>query len=569
MRMRRVILLVGLALLAALIFLPRGGPKIAPGSVLVVDVSGPYVESAAPSFFGRLLGAERRPFVSLLSELKKAQLDERIDAVVLRIRRVQMGWGMAQEVRDAIRELHDTGKPTLAYLETGGLGANLEYYLASAAGELVLSPGSSSPITGLGMEFLFLGGLWDKLGAGLDVIGSGEYKSAADTLGGTEMTEAHREMATSILDSTFEQFVNGIALGRGLEPTTIRYLVDQPPVKPDELRDAGLVDGVDVFDLAVAKFAPGPIVEAGDYAAVDPESLGWEPVARHALVYGSGMVVVGNGTSTAGGSQVMSSDTVSQALLDAAEDPEISAIIFRIDSPGGSPLAADIIWRAAERARANGKPFIASVSNMAASGGYYVAAGADKIVAPAGSLIGSIGVFVMRPVIAGLLEKLDIGVESMTRGSFADVLLTSRPLSDDGRQRLEREILSIYDLFVARVSAGRGLTAEEVDAVGRGRVWTGIQAREHGLVDELGGLRKAVRLANEAAGLAEDADVVLVTYPEPRSLTDQVAEALQQGVLRAAAPLRLSGLAGRLEALLAALPTGSPVLVPPLVVEIR
>ena len=260
---------------------------------------------------------------------------------------------------------------------------------------------------------------------------------------------------------------------------------------------------------------------------------------------------------------------MSQALIDAAEDPEISAIIFRVDSPGGSPLAADIVWRAAERAKEKGKPLIASVSNMAASGGYYVLAGADRIVAPAGSLVGSIGVFVMRPVIAGLLEKLGIGVESLTRGAFADLLLSSQPLSERGRERLETEILAIYDLFVERVSAGRGLSAEEVHTVGRGRVWTGAQALERGLVDELGGLRQAVRLANEAAGLAADADVMLVPYPEPRSLAEQVADALQSGVARAAAPLRSSGLVARLEELLTLLPTGSPLLVPPLVIEIR
>ena len=280
MRMRRVIVLVGLVLLLALIFLPSRGPVIETGSILVVELSGPFVESTETSVFGRLLGAQRRPFVSLLSELKKAQRDERIGGVLLRIRRVQMGWGRAQELHAAIGELQDAGKPTLAYLETGALGANLEYFIASAAGRVVISPASSSPVTGLGMQFLFLGGLWEKMGAGFEVIGSGEYKSAADTLGGTKMTEAHREMATSLLDSTFDQFVAGIAEGRGLEPEVVRELVDRAPVKPEELREAGLVDDVEVFDRAVEKLGPGPVVKSADYAAVDPESIGWEPVAR-------------------------------------------------------------------------------------------------------------------------------------------------------------------------------------------------------------------------------------------------------------------------------------------------
>jgi protease-4 len=376
-------------------------------------------------------------------------------------------------------------------------------------------------------------------------------------------------MATSLLDSTFEQFVEGIAEGRGLDPAKVRHLVDVAPVKPEELLAQGLVDAVEPFDRAIERLGSGPVVEAADYAAVDPESIGWQPVARHALVYGSGMVLVGSGTDTRTGARVFTSDTVGQALLDAAEDPEITGIIFRVDSPGGSPLAADIIWRAAERAKEKGKPFIASVSNMAASGGYYVLAGADRIVAPPGSLIGSIGVFVMRPVFAGLLEKLDINVETLTRGEFADVMLMSQPLSEQGRERLMTEILALYDVFVARVSEGRGLTAEQVDAVGRGRVWTGIQAQERGLIDELGGLRTAVRLANEAAGLDADADVALVPYPAPRSLADQIAEALQQRIAAAATPLQLTGLAASLASLLEALPAGAPLMIPPLVVEIR
>src|SRR5262249_45341268 len=203
-------------------------------------------------------------------------------------------------------------------------------------------------------------------------------------------------------------------------------------------------------------------------------------------VYGAGNVVMGQGASRTG-SPRLTSDDVSQALGDAAEDPEIKAIVFRVDSPGGSPLAADIVWRAAQKAKEHGKPLIASVSDVAASGGYYVLCGADAIVAPPASLVGSIGVFVMRPVLGGLLDKLAIGHEALTRGAHADLLLATKPLTDSGRERMRAEIDAIYDTFLARVSAGRGMTRDQVPAIGPGRGWTGAQAVENGPGRRLGG----------------------------------------------------------------------------------
>ena len=567
--LRRAILLLIVAAVLIWMFVPSPGLHVEPGSTLGFELSGSYVEAAAAPLLDRMLGDGRAPFVSVLSELAKAQRDPRLAAVVLRIRDLDVGWGMAQELRDAVRELSASGRRTLAYLETGSLGANLEYYVASAADEVVIAPATSSPLVGLAMEYLFLGGLWEKLGAGVEAIGSGEYKSGAETLAGSKMSEAHREMATSLLDSTFEQFVQGIAEGRGLEPAYVRETIDSAPVTPEELVGLGLADAVASYDEAVARAGSGALVEAADYAGVDPASLGFDPVARFALIYGSGTVAMGEGTRSRTGGFVLTSDTVSDALEQAAEDPEIRAIVFRIDSPGGSPLASDIVWRALARARDSGKPVVASVSNTAASGGYYVMCGADAVVAPPGSLVGSIGVFAIRPVIGGLLEKLGIGFETMTRGAYADLLLATQPLSDAGRERLLREITGLYDVFVARVAKGRGLEPAQVDAVGRGRVWTGAQGLERGLVDELGGLRAAVRRAKREAGLAEDADVALVPYPAPLSLADQLAEALLQTAIRAAQPLPVPRLLAGLEGLLAPLAEGGPLLVPPLVMEIR
>jgi protease-4 len=265
----------------------------------------------------------------------------------------------------------------------------------------------------------------------------------------------------------------------------------------------------------------------------------------------------------------MASDTVADALKEAADDSEIDAIIFRIDSPGGSVLASDIIWRALEVAKQSGKPVIASFSNVAASGGYYVAAGADAILAPPGSVTGSIGVFALRPVLKGLYEKLDIHVESMTRGAHAGLRISSQPLSPETAAIMNREVEAIYRLFIERVAAGRNLDLQKVDGVAQGRVWTGEQAKERGLIDELGGLSDAVVRAKLALGLDADADVALVPYPETDSLTEQLTDTLRRISLEVVPDSPFKGLAERVQAWLESAPVGAPVLVPPFVFDIK
>jgi protease IV len=524
MKIFRRIVLGLLVLLAIGWWLSPRGPVIEPGSVLVIDIEGSYVESAEPPLLARLSSQPPRPLASLLSDLALAERDTRLAAVVLRVRSLQIGWAKAQEIRNAIARLDDRGRRTIAYLELESFGGNLEYYVASAAHEVFVSEATRAPLIGLAGEFLFFGGLFEKLGVEFEVERVGKYKSAAETLAGRQMSEAHREMQTALIDSLDAQFVSGIAKSRRLTPELVRNAIDAAPAEPGELEQLGLIDGALRFEDVVARVGGGPIVKDDDYQQVDPATVGFSPVAKFALVYGSGMVTGGEGSASPTGDPVLASETVSQALEDAADDPDISAIVFRIDSPGGSALAADVVWNAAQRARAKGKPLIASFSDVAASGGYYVAAGADAIVASPGTITGSIGVFVLRPVLGGLLSKLEIGVEAITRGAHADLQLSSRPLSPESRARLRREVDSIYELFVKRVADGRPLDAPGVDAVGRGRVWTGEQAAERGLVDELGGLHEAVVRAKTQLKIDPNADVALVPYPPPRPLAEQIGE---------------------------------------------
>jgi protease-4 len=551
------------------LFVGRSPVTIAEGSTLVIELGGGYVEAAAASPLARLAGDRTRPFLGLLSTFRVAERDSRISTVVMRIQPVGIGWGKADEIREAIDRLQDAGKHTVAYLEIANFSSNRELYIASAADEVYVSPGSVVPLVGLAAEYLFLGGFWEKLGVDWDIAKAGRYKSAVELHSQRTMSEASREMADSLLDDTYRRFVEGIASGRGLTTADVVAAIDTGSVRSQRLEALGLIDGEIHLDQLLERH--GEVVKHAEYAGVDPRDVGFDAKGQIALVYGTGPVVQGESTgSPFDMSPVFASETVGRAIIDAADDPEIAAIVLRIDSPGGSALASEVIWRSIERAKAKGKPVIASFSDVAASGGYYVAAAADAIVSDPGTLTGSIGVFALRPAVGGLLEKLEIGIDSLTRGRHADFLLSSERMSPAAHARLQTSVLDTYQLFLTRVSNGRGLSLEEVDERGQGRVWTGAQAFEQGLVDELGGIYTAVRRAKVAAGLNAEDDVYLVPFPGQKTLGEQVIEAFQVTALRASGsdfewPKPLS----QLVAWSKTLPGEGLQLIPPALVEIR
>jgi len=559
-----------LALAAALLWRGAGVP-IQDGSWLLFDLEGEYVE-AEPSPLQRVIGRRAHTLASTLSELGKAERDARIAGVLVRVRSLDVGWGKAQDLRRAIQRLREKGKRTVAYLELEKYGPNLEYYVASAADAVYVAPGTRSPFVGLAAEYLFLGGLFEKLGVSLEYERIGKYKTAVDGLAGREMSDANREMSEAILDSIQSQFLTDIAASRGIGREELQAIVDQAPASPAELEARRLIDGAAFLDEILEKEKQPPLVKADVYAQVPASAVGFAPKASFALIYGAGSVVVGEGRAGPAGGPVMASVDLAEAFEQAAASPEVRAIVFRIDSPGGSALASDLIWRAVRKARAKGKPVVASFSDVAASGGYYVAAGADRIVAQPSTITGSIGVFVIRPMIAGALDKLGIGFASITRGQHADLLLSTQPLSEGARERMREEVRGIYQQFVARVAEGRGLDEKRVNEVGRGRVWTGAAAKEAGLVDTLGGLREAVAEAKGLVGLPADADVVLVPFPPPKPLVEQLRETFQGAVsLRADAlaqgllPRGARGVVG----VLRELPAGAPLLIPPVFAEVR
>lgn len=546
------------------------GPEVEADSTLVVRLGGTYLEASEPALVSRLLGEERATFAALLSQLSMAERDERIKTVVLRIRSLGIGWGKAQELRGAVARLRTAGRHTVAYLDLASLTAHREYFIAAAADEVVLVPGGTAPLVGLSAHYQYLGGLFEKIGITFEVGKAGRYKSAVEAFSGTEMSEASREMANSLLDSTERQFVSGIAAGRNLSVDQVVERIGRGLILGSELVALGFVDSIASLEDVLDGLG-GEVIYESTYAAVDPADVGISPEATFALLYGSGNVVDGEREANSMGAPVFSAGAFTRALEQAAEADDIEAIIVRIDSPGGSALASERMWRAVRRARDDsGKPIIASFSDVAASGGYYVAAATDAIVAPGMSITGSIGVFALVPILEGLQRKVGISSEFLSRGEDADFGSTSSRWSDSAREKLQRMVLAIYSQFVERVALGRNLEVARVDAVAQGRVWTGAQALERGLVDELGGLHEAVARANVLLGLAPDADIELRTYPPVRTLPEQLADLLDVRVARAVQS-RLDRIApfSDLLDLAAELPMQTPLLIPPATVQIQ
>lgn len=503
------------------------------GTTLVIEVAGQYVEADSPTLLGRLFGDTGRPFVSLLSLFALAERDDRIETVVIHIRDLGIGWGKSSELRGAIARLRDAGRKTIAVLELGSFSANRPYYIATAAEEIYAVPGSVVPVLGLSAQYFYLGDMWEKIGVGLDVNRVGKYKSAVEVYTGTGMSDASREMSNALLDSAESRFVSAIAEGRGLSTDQVKAIIDEGVVGAKDLIARGLVD--DFTHMSDLDALAGNTLRGNVYRNVDPQSVGFDPKVKLALIYGTGAVVTGNADRSTSGGPVFAAQRIRRALLDAMANPEIEGIVLRLDSPGGSPLASEIIWNTIKTVRDDGMTVVASVSDVAASGAYYVASIADAIVISPGALTGSIGVFSIRPNFKGLMEKLGINSESLTRGRHADFYSTTEPLSDSAKARMQTIVDDIYALFVARVASGRRLEVAQVDTLGQGRVWSAEQALEVGLVDELGGLHEAIGWILREKGLDEDTDVVLVSYPAPSSLASEITKLLQSGVLPSAA----------------------------------
>ena len=533
MAVRRGVVLIIVLILAAVAVSAAGvialalmagrPPTIAGNSTLLVEISGDLRELEPSGVFDQFL--EPPPTVrSITDALRKAKVDNRVTSVVIRPTTSGALWAKVQEVRNAIADFKTSDKPIIAFLEYGGDQA---YYLASACDKVFLMPAASLDLTGLANYELFLRGTLDKIGAYPDALHIGDYKTAANTFTEHTMTPSHREMAQSLNTDLYEQLVRGLAEGRNKSEAEARKLIDHGPYLPEDAVRAGLVDDLAYEDEIDDKVQIGRgeirYLRQKDYRQVSPAMLGLNKGQKIAVIYAVGLISSGESSNDSTQGDVLGSDTIVRYLRRARADNSIKAIVLRIDSPGGSAVASDVIWREVLLTK-DKKPVIASMSDVAASGGYYIAMPAHAIVAQPGTLTGSIGVVSIKFVIDGTLKKAGVNIESVSQGRYAEIFSPVRQFSPEERARMLQLMQATYDTFVEKAASGRNTTPEKIDAIAQGRVWTGLQAKQLGLVDELGGLDRALALAKQRANIAQDAEVELVVYPPKRSFYEILAD---------------------------------------------
>ncbi len=535
---RKVILILGgltvvavllSVIVVAVLFESMGRPSVQDNSVLVLKVSGDLPDYAPEDPTARLLGINQpQSFSSLLTQLRKAKVDNRIGAIVLDINFPGIGWGKADELRDAIKDFRASGKPAYAYMQ---IGTNKEYYIATAAEKIFLPPSGDLYVNGFAASVSFYRGSLDKLGIEPQFLKIGKYKNAPDQYTEKTMTEPHREVVNAILDEYFGRMTQAIADERKKSVEDVKALIDNAPYHADDALQVGLIDGASyrdqVYDELKTRLgykAEDAIrtIQASQYREIPSDSLGLNKGEKIAIVYASGAINVGSSNNGPFGAETMGSDTIVKAVNDAANDASIKAIVLRVDSPGGSSLASDLMWHALENAKAK-KPVVVSMSDVAASGGYYISCNANKIVAEPSTVTGSIGVFMGKPVMKGFYDWLGISNEYIMRGKNAGIFRETEKWTGTELEKMQKQVEKIYFTdFVPKVAKGRGKTDEEVHTLAQGRVWTGTQAKQNGLIDEFGGLEKAIEIAKQLANLPADREVKRVSFPEPRPFFETI-----------------------------------------------
>jgi protease-4 len=460
----------------------------------------------------RLRARGRHHLRPILRALHEAASDRHVVGLIAKVGGT-LPWAAMQELRLGVSAFAASGKPTLAWAESFGEGTGdmAAYVLASAFGEIWLQPGGGLGLLGVGVETTFVRGALDHLGIEPQFEQRYEFKNAADRFLCTEFTEAHRTALDRIAESVFTEGVAAIAGGRQMDTARVRELADTGPRTAPEAREAGLVDHLGYRDEAYAamRHRVGPDAEllfADRWGPPRHPRLPRRRKDRVALVEVRGAIVSGRTRRTPMGRQV-GSDSVGAALRAATNDEQVRAVVLHVDSPGGSAVASDTIWREVCRVRAAGKPVVVSMGQAAASGGYYIACPADVIVALPSTLTGSIGVFGGKMVVRRLMDRVGLNTGTVSQGARSLMFSSRQGFTDDERERLAATIDAIYDDFVAKVSRGRHRPVAEIEGIARGRVWTGVDALDIGLVDELGGLRDAIRIARTRASLSADAPV--------------------------------------------------------------
>lgn len=485
--------------------------------VLVYDVPSD-VEEAPPAFSAFSLSAlrpERPSLLDITDAIRRAASDRQVSALSLHVGEVQWGWAKIAELRDALHEFQAAGKPV--YVSLSG-GSDQAYLLVSGANRIAMPPTAELGLDGLTASAMFLRGAYDKLGIKPNFAHVGNFKSAVEQYTRTDLSPDGRRALEELLDDEFTQLVDSLAVARHVSSDSMRALVDEGPFTARNALAAGLIDTLldqsDLDSLACAgREGRRPPINMMKYLEQLPQpGTGGSSIA---LVVASGTIVPGRDRDGMWDGHQLGSESLIRELQRVRAKKSVKAVVLRVDSPGGSGQASDDVWQEVRRLRKS-KPVIISMSNLAASGGYYIACGSDGIVAQPGTITGSIGVFGGKLNILGLYQKLGLNVETVSRGRHAEMMSAFRDFTPDEEARFQGQMDDFYRTFIERVAAGRHMTIANVDSIAQGRVWSGAAAYRLGLVDTLGGLQTAVALARERAGIPAEEDVRLERYPERR-----------------------------------------------------
>jgi protease-4 len=539
--------LIGLATGVALVFLSlillfmaalrfrESAPVIASNSVLVLRLSGELPEKPPvelPSF----VGDDHAPLtvIGVWSALEKAAADGRIKALVLQPEDLSAGWAKLEELRLDIDKFKKSGKPVFAYLRQPGMR---EYYVASSADRIYLGPSEPVMVKGLRAEMMYFKKTLDKIGVSMEIEHAGKYKDFGDMFTRSDMSPETREVMTAVVDDLYANLVAGIAAGRRKSPDEVRAIIDQGPFTAPQALKAGLVDALRFEDQMWGELKERIKVEPSrvsmdKYSRITAESLGLAGKSHIAVIVGEGDIVRGNPGDDGAGENSLTSYGFNKLLRGVENDPLVKGVVVRIDSPGGEVTASDEIWRQMNLL-ARKKPMVISMSDAAASGGYFMAMTGDPIVAYPATLTGSIGVVFGKPNLHGLYDKLGITKEAIQRGKNAGIDSDYTPLSPDERATLKAGIDESYRDFVGKVAEARHRKFEEIEPLAQGRVWLGSQARPRGLVDEIGGLDKAIEMVKQKAKIPAGERVSLMIYPGRRSLLDLILKRSQEDMLEA------------------------------------
>ncbi|MEL6956992.1 MAG: signal peptide peptidase SppA, partial [Pseudomonadota bacterium] len=520
--------------------------------VLTLDLRGGFTDQAPTSGFAAFSG--QNGFTDLLVKIDGAAEDDDVKGIFIRASEGSVGSARAEELRDALIDFRDTGKFVIAHTQGSLLSSGPSAYRSiSASDEIWMQPGTELAVTGLSFETQFLKGLLDNLSVTAEIEALYEYKNAPNSYKNETYTEPHREALAALAESIWAVSLEDIAEDRGLQTANLRTLLEAGPIPAETAVDRALVDTLgwpeDAMDAAKERAEGAELLDLASYNA--PTARPGAPMV--AVVGGEGPIITGSGEDGPFASTVgFGSDRVARAILDAGKNDRVDAIVFRVESPGGSPTASDQIWNAIERVQADGTPVVVSMGAVAASGGYYVSAGADHIVANDTTITGSIGIFGGKLAIGEGLQRIGVNVESVTvGGSWTEAFSVDR-FTDEQRAEMVALLERGYDRFTSIVAEGRGMNQDEVHERARGRVWSGADALHNGLVDSIGGFRDAINVAKVEAGLEADADVQLIYYPARQTGFEALENAFGVSAEAAGSAARLGAIANdpRLEALL-------------------